>query len=487
MERMNSILHQKSFEGTKSSIDKLDDIAYYPKKIIQHEDSLLSQVLFSLKHEPINLYTLALALRNTPSKDITQAVNEKPNSALIRKAALLWEHVNQSDIDPSDGVSSKYIDFFDQDKYITGSDKKHQKWRINFNGIGDLNWCPTILRTDELTTHLENDILKEVESFKESIDKRLLHRAIQWTYLSETKGSFEIENENPSNQKKEAFSQVIKKSQQGVFIDEDYLCSIQREVITSPYEQEFSYRHKQNRLESKNGYITYLPPPPEQVERLMQSIESLANEATTIEPLCLATALSFGLVYVHPFMDGNGRISRFLTHYALSKYMPGNDGMILPISMAMKNNESEYLDALESFSLPAANLFESTRIDHEQFDFKWHSNSDIFFMYPDMTSQAIFMHKMAEHALNEDIKNEVDHLIIFDKIYAKTNEEFDIRNNELSKLITIALDDNPKGIISKGKRKKYLHQVPEEVFDFIEKTTIDELLKLESSKALKQD
>jgi len=40
--------------------------------------------------------------------------------------------------------------------------------------------------------------------------------------------------------------------------------------------------------------------------------------ARTMDGVIAAAILAFGLVYVHPFVDGNGRIHRYLIHHVLA-------------------------------------------------------------------------------------------------------------------------------------------------------------------------
>lgn len=45
---------------------------------------------------------------------------------------------------------------------------------------------------------------------------------------------------------------------------------------------------------------------------------ALANQRPDgLDPLAHAALVSFAFVFLHPFMDGNGRLSRFLLHHCL--------------------------------------------------------------------------------------------------------------------------------------------------------------------------
>jgi Fic family protein len=104
---------------------------------------------------------------------------------------------------------------------------------------------------------------------------------------------------------------------------------------------------------------------PEAMLTLMNGWARMANNIEgDVPPLVRAALVSFGFVFLHPFMDGNGRLSRLLAHHSLSlqQALPLVDGRAtpLPLLVAMKRHEAAYLSALESFSRPARLLWDAT-------------------------------------------------------------------------------------------------------------------------------
>ena len=86
----------------------------------------------------------------------------------------------------------------------------------------------------------------------------------------------------------------------------------------------------------------------------MRGVAAVARlgAAGQLDPVIAAACASFGLVYVHPFFDGNGRLHRFLIHHILrqAKFTP--DGVALPISARMIKNVAHYPEQLRSYSRP---------------------------------------------------------------------------------------------------------------------------------------
>lgn len=206
--------------------------------------------------------------------------------------------------------------------------------------------------------------------------------------------------------------------------------------------------------------MSFLPPPADLVHFIVAAIDRLANRkiCADLDPLVRATLVSFGFVYAHPFLDGNGRISRFLAHYTLRQSGALPNGYLLPLSVAMKRNESDYLQALQSFSRPARELW-----------------SVSIYRFWDATPCVEFMCKMAEETLRHDLQGEVEFLHCYDAVLREADARFDISGSTLSKLVRIAYDQG--GVLSQNRRKQFIHQVPPEAFDFIEAAIRERLPK----------
>src|SRR5207247_11349201 len=74
---------------------------------------------------------------------------------------------------------------------------------------------------------------------------------------------------------------------------------------------------------------------------------SLTGGADTVSA---AAAIAFGFVYVHPFVDGNGRLHRWLVHHVLATAGYNPLGVVFPISAAILRRIDEYRTVLESYS-----------------------------------------------------------------------------------------------------------------------------------------
>jgi hypothetical protein len=103
--------------------------------------------------------------------------------------------------------------------------------------------------------------------------------------------------------------------------------AIQNAVVRDVYSQEASYRSHQNWLEN------------------------------------YAACTAFGFVYLHPFMDGDGRLHRFVIHHVLAHSGLVAPEMVIPVSAVIMKHIPAYHQVLNEFSGPVTRLWDYLRHD----------------------------------------------------------------------------------------------------------------------------
>ncbi len=452
------------------------DAILVPAQVAPTHDEPLEHVLFALKHECIQLQILAQALRHIPDAVIRDAVRRIPSGSYVRMAGFLWEAFNGRTLDDLPTITGPTVKLFDPRRYLTGPARRDPRWRVSFNGLGSLHYCATVERTLTIEDHLSYDILARARAFLAELGPAATDRALSWAYLHETESSFAIERETPSADKAEAFAALLRQAHQRRPLDESYLVELQNATITNPFDKAAAFRHQQNWLRGPlrgAAGITYLPPPPQWVPELMGELLAFANGASReIDPLVAAAIASFGFVFIHPFMDGNGRLSRFLFHHVLAQSGHLEPGLLLPVSVAMKRNEGAYLEALQHYSRPMRQRWSVRWLGDEDYDFRFQGD-DSLYRYWDATPCVEFGLSMARQALEKDLREETEFLARYDRVYKAVDERFDVRGNDLTTLVISALQN--QGKVSNNRRKQFHLSVPEAVFEAIEQVCADVL------------
>lgn len=112
------------------------------------------------------------------------------------------------------------------------------------------------------------------------------------------------------------------------------------------------YRQTQVVIKSNiTGQVTFTPPPapavPVQIKALLEFINGTTED--DIHPVLKSGIVHYELVRIHPFVDGNGRVSRALSTFIL--FQEGYDiRKFFSLEEYFDNNAEEYYGALQSVS-----------------------------------------------------------------------------------------------------------------------------------------
>jgi len=441
-----------------------------PAEVAPAGTSVLEHVLFALKHEGVDLQILAQTVPRIPAEQLRQAIANKPGGVYIRKACYLRELFTGDLLLERPTVTGSPAALFDPDRYVTGPTRNETRWRVNFNGIGTPRYCATVERTAAIGQGLDERILERAADLMQRVPKDVLERALSWAYLEETQHSFAIERESPSPQKATAFAQLLRRAHDRRELSEDYLVDLHAATVTTPHLAEFSYRTAQNWLSagtSTSVGVTYVPPPPTLARELMDELMAFANgDLSMLDPIVCASVISFGFVYIHPFMDGNGRLSRFLFHQTLCRSGELPDEMMLPVSAAIAKHLPAYSETLKHYSRQVRDRWTVGAYDPDQPpDMQFNSDPAIY-RYWNATAAVEFGLQMARSALDDQIAHEVTWLQNYDRVHAAVSARYDVRGPDLANLIVACLNNSNR--LSTRKRDRYAPTVPAEVFDFIE-------------------
>jgi hypothetical protein len=424
-------------------VASMPEVLAIPKHVAPADESALSHILFALRYEAIQIAILEQALRLVPADELLAALARQPQGGYLRRAAFFWEKANGLPLSlPQESTGGNYLEIFDPAVYYTGQIwERSQKYRVAFNGIGPYEFCPVVKRDSALEKAGADILARLHEWVGNSQNAELLDRVMSWAYLSETRDSYAIENEVPSAAKEQAFLQAMAHLRDKTPLSEEYLVQLQNIAMSNPAKAEFQFRTTQNRLQRGGrgaAAVRYVPPPPESMVKLMDGFMRMANAKDDVPPLVKAALVCFGFVFIHPFIDGNGRLSRLLAHHSLNLkgVLPDVNGSpaILPLSVAMKNKEREYLRALESFSRPARSLWDVTHIADSEFLFDFRSTPTIYATWYGHRA-AEFVTACAGMALEQSIVEETAYLQGYDKAFERIDKTFDLPDKTVNLLI----------------------------------------------------
>ena len=439
------------------------DIQQFPPRY-EPEDTPLADLQFALRYEGVNLQVLALLFAKRGAQDIQPFVDANPQSVYARRLGYLYEWLTGETVRYATPQRASYIQLLDANlQHCLNSGTRTAKFRVIDNLPGNRNFCPLVRRTQQLQATLAKDLAAQTQNTLAKYDRVLLQRAAAFLYLKETQSSFEVEREKPSPQRSQRFADLLREAENGTPLSEDRFVELQNAVV-DPRFREASYRTEQNWIGDDLGYrkrVAFVPPRPEDTHELMDGLVAIsasihANPAN-LDPIIAAACLSFGFVFIHPFMDGNGRLHRYLIHEALSTAGFTPKGIILPVSAVILTHLNEYVAALEAFSKP---LVARTSWNPDTPAIPPTGNDAVYFRYFDATVQAEFLAWALARTIEHDLNDEIAFLLAFDRARSALNSKLDWPAHSLDLFIRVVHQNDFK--LSKNKRDAHFAWMTDE-------------------------
>ncbi len=429
------------------------------------EATLPGQLEFALKYEGVNLEILDALFEATGPQEIEAWLKRVPNSAYARRIGFLYEWLKGKELRLDAPPNDRYIELLDSDSYVVASNPEREpRFRVLNNLPGTRQFCPLVRRTKIIAGYERKNISDQVRSLIESKSKRLIERAVAYLYVKETQSSFGIEREKPSQHKAERFVDLLSRASSVKEITYDLLIDIQNLVMDKRW-WEGTYRRKQNWVGEVLGEhrrkVAYIPPAADDVEDLMEGVLKYITRSLkgTSNLVASTAAASFGFVYLHPFMDSNGRIHRFLIHYMLENggFTPKNT--IIPVSAGVLADLDGYNDALELFSKSLMREVKYRWLDDE---LEVSGNIARYYRFYDATGQTEYLYSAIERAVYGDLAQEIEYLIATDKARQEIGGFLDLPGKDLDLLIRVIVEQ--RGRLSQTKRESHFSQLkPDEI------------------------
>ncbi|MEX2241822.1 MAG: Fic family protein [Burkholderiales bacterium] len=433
------------------------------------EPTLAGQLEFALKYDGVNLEILDALFEATGPHEIEAWLKRVPNSVYARRIGFLYEWLKAEELRLEARPNDRYIELLDSESYVVASNTEREpRFRILNNLPGTRQFCPLVRRTKVIADYERKNISEQVRSLIESQSKRLIERAVAYLYVKETRSSFGIEREKPSQDKAERFVDLLSRASSMKKITDDLLVEIQN-LAMDKRRWEGTYRTKQNWVGEVLGEyrrkVAYIPPAAKDVEDLMEGVLTYIGRSLkgTSNIVASTAAASFGFVYVHPFMDSNGRIHRFLIHYMLENggFTPKNT--IIPVSAGMLADLDGYNDALESFSNAVMREVKYRWIDDE---LEVAGNIARYYRFFDATGQAEYLYSAIERAVHGDLAQEIEYLIATDKARQEIGRFLDLPGKDLDLLIRLIAEQ--RGRLSQTKRETHFPQLRADEIEKVE-------------------
>ncbi|MQQ09633.1 cell filamentation protein Fic [Epibacterium sp. SM1979] len=427
-------------------------------------ETVAGHLRFALRYEPLDMGIIVAVMRAVQPAEIRDWVLAEPNGQYARRAWFFYEWATGGQLDLPDAGVVRYVSALSPEFHITAGPRKSPRHKVEDNLLGGPGFCPTVRRSDAIAAALDRGLAARGRAVLHSVAPDVLARAVNYLFTKETRTSFEIEHEVPSQEKAQRFVQSLQMADQLSLDHLQDLIALQGRIVDPRYAAT-GLRDFQNFVGGTIGFdytehVHFICPRPEDIAPLMTGWQEMSRRLVQdLDPVIAAAVIAFGFVFLHPFEDGNGRIHRFLIHKILSDQGFTPQGVLFPVSAAILRDRHGYDRCLEAFSGAIGPHIDwswgpdkSLRVTNETAD---------LYRYFDATPQVEYLFDRIDNTIEVDLRQELAFIARFDQALQAVRQIIDMPDRRARLLTQLVLQNG--GRLSKGKRGQFAELTEDEI------------------------
>ena len=438
---------------------------YYPQRY-RTDGSWQGHLLFAIKHEGVNLEVLKALFPQLDAQEVAALVSDSPHSVYVRRLWFLYEFLTGRELPVSPLKTGNYAYVLQPDEYLC-LDKAHswnaRRQRLICNLPGNAVFCPVVRLTSGIRKYLQKDFVSQVKETISAYPVELIYRAGDFLYLKETKSSYAIERQTPSQKRTAAFMGILREAGKET-LTKSLLLRLQNAIVDERYAEK-DYRDDQvyvgQTLVPGREMVHFVGLKPCDLGQFMEAYLETCERllASSCDAVICAAVLSFAFVFIHPFDDGNGRLHRYLMHHVLNAMGFCPENVIFPVSAFLYKNAKLYDGMLENFSgrlLPHVEY----RLSADGAMTVENDTAD-FYRYIDFTRIVEDFFGAVEQTLKSELLPELDYLMRWEKARFLMRDIVDMPDKKMAQFILFTQQN--RGEFPKGRRDLFSELTDEEI------------------------
>lgn len=430
---------------------------FLPQKF-KTDGSWQEHLLFALKNEGINPQILNALFKKLDKNELLVLIQQKIHSIYSRRIWFFYEFLMKEEL-PIPPIKTGNYDFaLPQNEYFV-LDEAHsvraKRQRLWNNLPGNADFCPIVRITKKIKAKLNVNYENQIYDALKKYPAELIYRANSFLYLKETKSSYAIERQTPTQKRIATFMAILQQAGKNT-LTKDFLLKLQNAVVEERY-IENDYRNDQvyvgQTLAPGRELIHFVGAKPEDVAGFMQAWFEMAHRLleSNGNPVIMASIISFAFVFIHPFNDGNGRIHRYLLHHVLTAKKFNPDNIIFPVSAVLYKQPGLYDEMLESFSRKLMEKVDYVLADDGSMTVT--NETGDFYRFINFTKIVEDFFDVVEETLKTELIPELDYLIAWERARIKMRDVVDMPEKKALQFIMFTQQNNGK--FPKSRRKNF--------------------------------
>ena len=423
-------------------------------------------LLFAVKKEGINLQILKAFFLKISDSEITALIQTQMHSVYLRRIWFFYEFLTGKTLPLPPIPTGNYDHVLPPEQYFVLDDAHSERARRQrlFNNLpGTVELCPIVRLTKKIQAEIQKNFSLEISEILKKYPSELIYRASSFLYLKETKSSYAIERQTPTQQRIAAFMAVLQQAGRAK-LSQQFLIQLQNSIVDERYAED-SYRTDQvyvgQTLTPGHEIIHFVGAKPEDVPLFMDAWLKAAEKILNgnCNPIISAAVLSFAFVFIHPFDDGNGRIHRYLLHHILTRKGVNPENIIFPVSAVLYKNARLYDEMLESFSRNLLPLVDYSLADDGTMTVR-NATAD-FYRYINFTYIAEKFFDVVEETVRHELVPELNYLIAWERVRTQMRKIVDMPEKKVLQFILFTQQNN--GNFPKRRREQFSELTDQEI------------------------
>jgi hypothetical protein len=393
---------------------------------LEDPQSLEDHFMIAMQFEGPNLCVLGAAIKHARhgqlvAETIRALVQASREEQWCRRLWFLYEWMSEDRLDVDDlGDSVAYVDVLDATEYYTGRPILSTRHGVRDNLLGCRGFCPVVRRTPLLAKYASQNY---GQMALELLNKHGRVLARDYSYdmvLQETIHSMTIEGVDYDSYDVPALVKTLMKhgNLDDVPLDENavkqYILPAVMSVTELP-DYSFAYREQQVyvseticTVDDTKDLIHFIAAKsddcPDMVGGLFCTLERMWQDITeepgSIDSVVAASMLGFGMVFIHPFEDGNGRVHRFFIQPA-GRRCGSVPHRLFPVSRGMVREPEKYMSCLNNFD--AQTMPHITYTIAGDGEMVILNDTDHLYRYFDSTAMAEYLYECVHTCVEDDL------------------------------------------------------------------------------------
>lgn len=442
------------------------------QEVMRPQATLAGHLGFALKHEGVHLEGLSRLFAAAPAVEVENWVRREPTGQYARRAGFLYEWLTDRTLEVPDTNRGNYVPATDPERELTApTPTNNARWRVRDNLLGTAGFNPQVHLTADTRRALALDVHERIARLEGQFSAELVLRSAVWLTIKESRASFAIEHEESKRDRIQRFAAVIEQrtGQSADPLTTTELESLQREIL-GPGALHYGLRRspvfvgESARLGEER--VHYIAPHCDDVPAILAGLRELMARTAGLSPVARAALVSFGFVYLHPMIDGNGRISRFLINDVLRRDGALPAPYIVPISAVLQRPDLRplsYDGVLELFSRPLMQQYlghwsfgaEQRGEDGLTYNLQFDRYEDALhaWRYPDLTRHVAFLADVLDLTIEQEMRTEAQYLQRHGAARARLKNIIEGPDPALDRIIRSVRDS--RGTVSGKLRAEY--------------------------------